>query len=81
MENWVEWLEGLDESSIWQASKLVTALAIYAGRPRIPTLQVKDRVTKQVTKEATDNKSKSQLFYYTFFPLPNPDTTMVPQDF
>ena len=81
VEHWVEWLEGLNESSIWQASKLVTAPATNAGRARIPMLQVKDLVTKQVTKEATDNKSKGQLFYDMFFPLPNPDMTTVPQDF
>jgi hypothetical protein len=77
----VEWLEGLDESSIWQASKLVTSPATDASRARIPTLQVKDPVTKQVTREATDNKCKGQLFYDMFFPLPNPDTTAAPQGF
>src|ERR1700733_1067822 len=80
-EHWVEWLEGLDKSSIWQASKLVTSPATDAGRARIPMLQVKDPIMKQVTKEATDNKSKGQLFYDTFFPPLNPDTTVVPQDF
>ena len=61
-EHWVEWLKGLDELSIWQASKLVTSLATDAGRARIPTLQVKDPVTKQVTKKATDNKKQGPAF-------------------
>ena len=77
----MEWLEGLDESSMWQASKLVMTPATDAGRSRIPTLQVKDPVMKKVTREATDNKSKGQLFYDTFFPPMNPDTMTVPQDF
>jgi len=77
----VEWLEGLDELSIWQASKLVMSLATDAGRVRIPMLQVKDPVTKQMMREATDNKSKGQLFYDTFFPPPHPDTMAIPQDF
>ena len=81
VEHWVEWLEGLDESSIWQASKLVTSPATEAGRARIPMLQVKDPVMKQVMREVTNNKSKDQLFYNTFFPLPHPDTTGIPQDF
>jgi hypothetical protein len=80
-EHWVEWLEGLDESSIWQASKLVTSPATDAGRARIPTLQVKDPITKRVMREATDNKSKGQLFYDTFFPPPNPNTTAIPHNF
>jgi hypothetical protein len=42
----MEWLKGLDESSIWQASKLVTSPATDAGRARIPTLQVKDLIMK-----------------------------------
>jgi len=46
VEHWVEWLEGLDESSIWQASKLVMSQATDAGKSRIPTLQTKDPVTK-----------------------------------
>jgi hypothetical protein len=77
-EHWVEWLEGLDESSIWQASKLVMS---DTGRARISMLQVKDPVMNQVTREETDNKSKGQLFYDMFFPLLNPDTTAAPQDF
>ena len=67
--------------SIWQASKLVMSLATDAGRVRIPMLQVKDPVTKQMMREATDNKSKGQLLYDMFFPLPHPDTTVIPQDF
>jgi len=81
VEHWVEWLEGLDESSIWQASKLVTSPATDAGRARIPMLQVKDPVMKQVMREVTDNKSKGQLFYDMFFPPPHPDTTGILQDF
>ena len=80
-EHWVEWLEGLDEVSVWQASRLVTAPATDAGKAKIPTLQVKDPTTKHVTREAVDNRSKGQLFYETFFPPPNPDLAPVPQDY
>jgi Reverse transcriptase (RNA-dependent DNA polymerase) len=45
--------------------------ATDAGKLRIPTLQIKDPVTKKVIYEATDNASKGQLFYETFFPPPN----------
>ena len=80
-EHWIEWLEGIDEVSVWQASRLVTSPATDAGKARIPTLQIRDPTTKRITREAIDNKSKGQLFYETFFPPPNPDLPPVPQDF
>jgi hypothetical protein len=80
-EHWVEWLEGLDKSSVWQANSLVTAPATEAGRVRIPTLQVKDPVMKQVTKDAADNARKGHLFYNTFFPPANPALTPPPVNF
>jgi hypothetical protein len=43
-------------------------------------LQVKDPITKQITREAVDNKSKGPLFYNMFFPLPNPNTMAVPDN-
>jgi len=81
VEHWVEWLEGLDETSVWQASRLVTAPTTDAGRVRIPTLQVKDPVMKWVTKEAMDNTSKGHLFYNAFFPPANPALTPPPENY
>ena len=80
-EHWVEWLEGLDETSIWQASKLVMAPPTDAGRTRIPILQVKDPVTKRTIREASNNADKGQLFYETFFPLTNPELTPPPEEY
>jgi hypothetical protein len=80
-EHWVEWLEGLNQTSVWQANRMVTATATDAGKTRIPTLQVKHPTTKRVTKEATDNASKGQLFYKTFFPHPNTETPPAPQGY
>ena len=79
-EHWAEWLEGIDESSIWDASKLLMMLATDAGKSRIPTLQIKDPVTKKVICKATNNTSKGQLFYNTFFPPPNPTMTTIPEN-
>ena len=81
VEHWVEWLEGLDQMSIWQASRIVTSPSTDAGKARTPTLQLKDPVTKRVTREAANNKSKGQLFHETFFIPPNPATPPVPQNF
>ena len=80
-EHWVEWLQGLDKSSVWQASRLVTSLATDAGKARIPTLQVKDPTTKRVIKEAVNNDSKGWLFYETFFPPANPITDPTLQNY
>ena len=80
-EHWAEWLEGLDQISVWQASRLVTSPATDAGRARIPTIQIKDPRTNRVIREAKDNESKGRLFHETFFPPPNPNTPPVPQNF
>ena len=80
-EHWVEWLEGLDQTSIWQASRMVTSPATDAGKARTPTLQLKDPVTRRITREAADNESKGQLFHETFFLPHNPATPPVPQNF
>lgn len=77
IEHWAAWLEGLDESSIWTASRLVTGPDTDGGQTRVPTLQVKDPVTKQVVHEAADNESKGKLFFKTFFPT-RPAVSSVP---
>jgi hypothetical protein len=71
----------MDESNVWDASRLVTAPATDAGTARIPTLIIKDPATKRVTREETDNEGKGRLFYETFFPPPNPAMTPIPQDY
>jgi hypothetical protein len=74
-KHWIEWLEGLDETNVWQVSRLVTSPLTDAGKVRIPTLQVKDPTMKKVIREAPDNTTKGQLFYDTFFPPTNPVLT------
>ena len=66
--HWTEWLETLDKEGIWTANKLVSGPATDGGRSRIPTLLVKDPVTKRTIKEARTNTEKGQLFYQSFFP-------------
>ena len=77
--HWDEWLKELDDSSIWQASKFIATPPMDAVKLRIPTLQIKDPVTKWTKKEAISNKDKGDLLLETFFPpanpnLPQPDT-------
>jgi len=48
VDHWVAWLEGLDETSVWDSSRLVTGPATDGGRTRVPTLQIVDPMTKRV---------------------------------
>jgi Endonuclease-reverse transcriptase len=79
-EHGVDWLEGLDESSIWQVSRIMTSPASDASKSRIPTLVAKDPITKRITREAIDNESKGKWFHELFFPPTDPTTTPIPQN-
>lgn len=68
VEHWVGWLEGLDETSVWDASRLAMGPASDGGRTRVPTLRVLHPVTKEVMRVATTNEEKSALLFDTFFP-------------
>lgn len=50
-DHWIDWLEGLNKSSMWQAARFILSPPTDVSRTCIPTLQVKDPITKQVTKE------------------------------
>jgi len=67
MEHWAEWLETINEEGIWAVNRLVTGPASDGGRSRMPTLQIRDSVTKAVIREAT-NEEKGELLYQAFFP-------------
>jgi ribonuclease HI len=67
-EHWLEWLETLDEEGVWTANRLATGPATDGSRGRIPTLHVKDPVTRQVIQEACTNEEKGKLLYQLFFP-------------
>ena len=67
-KHWVEWLENLDEGGIWMANCMMSGAAMDGGRSRIPTLLVKDPITKRIIKEARTNIEKGHLLYQVFFP-------------
>ena len=67
------WIEGLNESSVWQAANFISSPTTDTAKARLPSLQVIDPVTKCTTKVAHTNEDKSQLMHATFFPLTNPD--------
>jgi hypothetical protein len=72
-EHWTERLESLDGEEVWVANRLVTGPASDEGRSRVPTLQLKDPITKVVTREARTNEDKGDLFF-----LFNSDSTTGP---
>ena len=67
-EHWAEWLETINEEGIWAVNRLVTGPASDGGRSRMPTVQIRDPVTKAVIQEARTNEGKGELLYQTFFP-------------
>ena len=73
VDHWVDWLEGLNKSSIWQATNFISSPPTDTAKARLPSLQVIDPVTKRTTKVAHTKKDKSQLMHATFFPPTNPD--------
>ncbi|KAJ6459125.1 hypothetical protein C8R47DRAFT_1059433, partial [Mycena vitilis] len=64
---WVEWLESLDSTDVWTASRIALGPPNDGGRMRVPTLCTTDPVSKR-TVEATSNEEKSALLYKEFFP-------------
>jgi ribonuclease HI/exonuclease III len=79
-EHWLGWLETLDEEGVWAANRMATGPAADGGRGRIPTLQVKDPITKRVTQEARTNEEKGRLLYQTFFPRRTAPPAPVPEE-
>jgi ribonuclease HI len=71
-KHWKDWLEGLNNTSVWQATKFISGPPTDSAKTRIPTLKIKNPVTKSIIKEASTNKEKGDLFYETFFPVTRP---------
>jgi ribonuclease HI len=78
--HWATWLADLDEDSVWTASKLAMGPSSDGGAARVPTLQVKDPITKEVTDTARDNESKAAMFHPLFFP-PGPEVSSAPAEY
>ena len=62
-EHWLNWLEDLDDEGVWTANRMATGPATDGGRCRMPTLIVKDAVTKRISQEARTNEEKGKLLY------------------
>ena len=80
-DHWIDWLKGLDKSSMWQAASFISWPPTDAAKARILSLQIIDPITRQTTKVTHTNDDKSKLLHTTFFPLVNPDLPPLEEDF
>lgn len=72
-ERWRDFLEGADARTIWQIQRLAASSGTDGGKTRTPSLKNLDS-TGRVTSMADTNEDKSNLFFKTFFPMPDPET-------
>jgi len=76
--HWLKWLEEINQSDMWDASRLVTGPASDRGRVQVPPLKVVDAENGHVG-EITNNREKSRAFRNAFFPK-KPEVSSVPID-
>src|SRR5215469_9142731 len=77
----MDWLESLNNETIWSASQLISRGPTDAAKTGIPTLIERDPTTKDITSTFVSNDAKGHLFYDTFFPPPNPKLPPPPVSF
>ena len=73
VNHWEEWLEDINESDIWNATRFISSPPSDAAKAHIPMLQVKDPQMKCILREAATNRDKGVLLHKTFFPPANPN--------
>ena len=66
LQHWTEWLESLDEASVWTARKYANNELTDASRAKVPNLKGKFRGSDTAV-EGTTNAEKSRMFYETFY--------------
>jgi hypothetical protein len=77
-EHWDDFIQKLDNDTMWTALKFATSPGTDGGRTRIPTLSTTDADGSTITKH-NDNSEKADLFTKTFFP-PKSTEPLVPND-
>ena len=70
--HWCQWLEELNEQTVWEASKMAKGPPSDGRRARVPNLKGKLRGEDEETI-ARDNSTKAKLFFEEFFPKPPED--------
>jgi Reverse transcriptase (RNA-dependent DNA polymerase)/Endonuclease-reverse transcriptase len=75
-EHWEEWLESIDEDSVWMAHKFLSGPPSDGGRTRIPNLH-KQANTDGHTIAIESNEGKGLLFFHSFFNAPASDHSSI----
>ena len=65
---WMEWLEGVNAKSVWDANRFISAPGSDGGRTKIPAL--KEKVNGRIVWEVQDNAEKSRMLHAIFFKDP-----------
>jgi ribonuclease HI len=78
-DHWKDFLDRIDQKTIWTASKYASADTSDGGRTRIPTLVTTQANGTQLVAET--NREKEDLLFDTFFPEPNTNIESVPPDY
>lgn len=77
-EHWIEFLEELDQQSVYTANRYISSPMGDGGRTSIPALKTKD--TNGLPTEAITNAEKSTALANIFFPPP-PPASSIPEDY
>jgi ribonuclease HI len=78
-EHWRDFLDGIDQKTIWTAHRYASADMSDGGRARIPTLETTQANGTRLVAET--NKQKEDLLFDTFFPKPSTDTERIPLNY
>ena len=65
-DHWKEWLESVDEASIWTENHIISGPSMDGGHTRIPPLITSS--SNSWPQWVTDSNHKSALLFKTFFP-------------
>lgn len=76
-EHFLDWLERVDPSKIWDLHKFTSSPASDGGKARIPTLKILDKDGKVV--EIDGDEEKAKLLHATFF-TPQPENLQLPKN-
>lgn len=77
-EHWIDYLEELDQESVYNANHYITTPYGDEGRSSVPVLKVKNEEGNLI--EAITNDEKSKALANAFFPPP-PDNSSIPPDY
>src|SRR5882672_11749033 len=67
--HWVDFLQGIDERTVWTVHRYASGEPSDGGQAQIPTLKMKEE--DSMVKEVISSKDKGRIFEKTFFLEPD----------